>query len=160
MERIVLEVDEKVAKAWRAASSKKKQEINMAVEMQVSKHLMKDSVVDYAQFLEELREKMAQRGLTQEILEDILNIIEVDEGVQKAYKKLSLKNKKQLQATINFWFKKLADDGDFNTYQDFLDKMGNEAEKNGLTLEIFQDIMELDDQTMKNLFGDEFRLGQ
>lgn len=100
---------------------------------------------------------MAQRGLTQEILEDILNIIEVNEGVQKAYKKLSLKNKKQLQATINFWFKKLADDGEFNTYQDFLDKMGNEAEKNGLTLEIFQDIMELDDQTMKNLFGDEFR---
>lgn len=55
MERIVLEVDEKVAKAWRAASSKKKQEINMAVEMQVSKQLMKDSVVDYVQFLEELR---------------------------------------------------------------------------------------------------------
>lgn len=34
--------------------------------------------------------------------------------------------------------------------------MGSEAEKNGLTPEIFQYIMELDDQTMKNLFGNEF----
>ncbi|WP_114752543.1 hypothetical protein [Pleomorphovibrio marinus] len=72
MERIVLEVDDMVAKAWKAASSKKKKEISIAVEAQVCKQLMKDSTEDYIQFLEELREKMAQRGLTQEILDEIL----------------------------------------------------------------------------------------
>jgi hypothetical protein len=72
MDRIILEVDEKVAKAWRAASTKKKDEIRITLEAQVSKQLMKDSMEDYVQFLEELRERMAQRGLTQEILDDIL----------------------------------------------------------------------------------------
>jgi hypothetical protein len=72
MERIVIEVDDKVAKAWRAASTKKKKEISINIEVQVSKQLMKDSAEDYIQFLEELREKMAHRGLTQEILDNIL----------------------------------------------------------------------------------------
>ncbi|MEX2564363.1 MAG: hypothetical protein WD431_00300 [Cyclobacteriaceae bacterium] len=51
---------------------KRKKEISMVVEAQVSKQLMKDSVEDYIQFLAELREKMAQRGLTPEILENIM----------------------------------------------------------------------------------------
>ena len=72
MERIVIEVDGQVAKAWRAASLARKKEISMAVEAQVSKQLVKESTEDYIRFLDELREKMAQRGLTQEILDDIL----------------------------------------------------------------------------------------
>lgn len=72
MERIVIEVDERVASAWRAASAKRKKEISMVVEAQVSKQLMKDGTEDYIQFLAELREKMANRGLTPEILDDII----------------------------------------------------------------------------------------
>jgi hypothetical protein len=53
MERIVLEVDDSTANARISSPTQKKEK-------------------DIIQFLDELREKMAQRGLTQEILDDIL----------------------------------------------------------------------------------------
>lgn len=38
-----------------------------------------------------------------------------------------------------------------------LDKVQKEAALNGLTPAVFQEIMELDNETMKNLFGEDFR---
>jgi hypothetical protein len=72
MEKIVLEVDDKVAKAWRTASTKLKQEIGGLMNKQIATIIDKKEEKDIIQFLDELREEMAERGLTQEILDDIL----------------------------------------------------------------------------------------
>jgi len=72
MERIVLEVDDKVAKAWRSASIKLKQEIGSLMNKQIATIIDKREEKDIIQFLNELRQEMAERGLTQEILDEIL----------------------------------------------------------------------------------------
>ena len=72
MERIVLEVDDKVAKAWRTASVKLKQEIGGGMNQQIAAIIDKKEETDIIQFLNELRREMAEKGLTQEILDDIL----------------------------------------------------------------------------------------
>jgi len=76
MERIVLEVDDKVAKAWRTTSVKLKQEIGGLMNKQIATIIEGKKEKDIIQYLNELREEMAERGLTQEILDDILK----DEG--------------------------------------------------------------------------------
>jgi hypothetical protein len=72
MERIVLEVDDKVAKAWRTASVKLKQEIGGLVNEQIAAIIDKKEEKDIIQFLNELRQEVTEKGLTQEILDDIL----------------------------------------------------------------------------------------
>lgn len=72
MERIVLEVDDQVAKAWRTASVKLKQEIGNLVNTQIATIINRKEENDIIHFLAELREEMASKGLTQEILDDIL----------------------------------------------------------------------------------------
>jgi hypothetical protein len=72
MGRIVLEVDDKVAKAWRAASVKLKQEIGGVMNQQIAAIIDKKEETDIIQFLNEIRQEMAEKGLTQEILDDIL----------------------------------------------------------------------------------------
>lgn len=72
MERIVLEVDDDVAKAWRMASGKLKQEIGEIMNKQIATIIDKKEEKDIIQFLNELRKEMAEKGLTQEILDDIL----------------------------------------------------------------------------------------
>ncbi|MDQ6842959.1 MAG: hypothetical protein M3Z92_01205 [Bacteroidota bacterium] len=73
MENIVLEVDDKLAKAWREASSEKRKEINNKISVRIGKELFSYSKEDFQQYLNELRNKMAERGLTQETLDKILN---------------------------------------------------------------------------------------
>jgi hypothetical protein len=73
MERIVLEVDDKVAKAWKEAPSDKRRDITNKVNISISKELFKYDKESFMQYLDQLRNNMAERGLTQEILDDILN---------------------------------------------------------------------------------------
>jgi hypothetical protein len=61
MERIVIEVDERLAKAWRKASDK------------LMNPSMNKADKEYLEFLNELREEMSAKGLTQEELDEILN---------------------------------------------------------------------------------------
>jgi hypothetical protein len=73
MEKIVLEVDDLLAKAWREASFEKRKEINNKISVRIGKELFAYSKETFLQYLNELRNKMAERGLTQEALEEILN---------------------------------------------------------------------------------------
>ena len=73
MEKIVLEVDDRVAKAWREAPSEKRKEINSKISVRIGKELFTYSKEDFLLYLNELRDKMAERGLTEETLEEILN---------------------------------------------------------------------------------------
>jgi hypothetical protein len=72
MEKIVLEVDDEVAKAWRTSSVKLKQEIGGLMNKQIATIIEKKEEKDIIQFLRELRKEMAEKGLTQEKLDDIL----------------------------------------------------------------------------------------
>jgi hypothetical protein len=72
MERIVLEVDERVAKAWREAPSEKRKDIANKINVRISKELFEYDKEGFIQYLDQLRSDMAERGLTQEILDDIL----------------------------------------------------------------------------------------
>lgn len=72
MERIVLEVDDRAAKAWRAASFKLKNEISSLISKQIETIIDKKEEKDIIQFLNDLRQEMSKKGLTPAILEDIL----------------------------------------------------------------------------------------
>jgi len=79
MERIVIQVDKRLAKAWRRASDKTRKEIGNKFNISLAKELMnlsseqkdKDSQ-EYLEFLNELREEMSAKGLTSEELDEIL----------------------------------------------------------------------------------------
>jgi hypothetical protein len=73
MERIVLEVDEQIAKAWRQASSQKRKDISNKINVRLGRELLEYSKEDFLLYLNRLRETMAERGLTQEKLDEILN---------------------------------------------------------------------------------------
>ena len=73
MERIVIEVDPKIALAWRRLSAARRKEITTKVSLRIGKEVLENSKEDYLTYLAELRTKMAERGLTQEILDEILN---------------------------------------------------------------------------------------
>jgi Rps23 Pro-64 3,4-dihydroxylase Tpa1-like proline 4-hydroxylase len=80
MERIVIEVDERIAKAWRRASDKKRRDIGNKVNLSLAKELMGPpaerkgkAVNEYLSFLNELRDDMLAKGLTQEEMDEILN---------------------------------------------------------------------------------------
>ncbi len=73
MERIVLEVDEQIAKAWRLASSQKRKEISNKINVRLGRELFEYSMDDFHKYLMQLRETMAAKGLTQEKLDEILN---------------------------------------------------------------------------------------
>ena len=82
MERIVIEVDDKLAKAWKRASDRKRKEIGNKLNISLAKDLMSTDLnkmnknsTEYHEFLNELRNDMASKGLTQlepeEILKDV-----------------------------------------------------------------------------------------
>ncbi|MFZ1801245.1 MAG: hypothetical protein WAU24_15350 [Chitinophagaceae bacterium] len=71
MERIVIEVDDATAKKWRLSSQKRKSRVAQQVNITLAKELA-DSKEDFIQYLDELRITMNERGLTEEILEEIL----------------------------------------------------------------------------------------
>jgi hypothetical protein len=72
MERIVLEVDDRVAKAWREAPSDKRRDITNKINVRIGKELLNYDKDDFKRYLDQLRNTMAERGLTQEVLDDIL----------------------------------------------------------------------------------------
>lgn len=73
MERIVIEVSANVARAWRIASDNKRKMLGNEVSVRIGKELLKGTKDEYIKYLEELQQTMKERGLTQEILDEILN---------------------------------------------------------------------------------------
>jgi hypothetical protein len=72
MERIVIEVDEATGKKWNLAPSKFKKDISEKISESISKILDDNRKENFLAYLDEIGEKMKQRGLTEEIVNDIL----------------------------------------------------------------------------------------
>ncbi len=73
MEKIVIEVEDATAEKWRMSSPEKRNEIAQKIDVKLAKELMADSKAEFQVFVNDLRSKMQERGLTEEILNDILN---------------------------------------------------------------------------------------
>lgn len=69
----MIEVEPKVALAWRRLSAARRKEITNKVGVRIGKEVLENSKEEYLAYLAELRTKMSERGLTQEILDDLLN---------------------------------------------------------------------------------------
>lgn len=72
MERIVIEVADATAKKWRTSSLKRREEISQRINIRLAKELMADSKEDFRRFMDEISSTMQQRGLTEDVLKDIL----------------------------------------------------------------------------------------
>jgi hypothetical protein len=73
MERILLEVDDKVAKAWRNTSAKLRAQIGKNLELVLTDSLNKTQEANFELLLQEIRAEAAKNGLTEEILANLLN---------------------------------------------------------------------------------------
>ena len=69
----MIEVSPNVALAWRRLSAERKKEITNKVSVRIGKEVLESSKEEYLAYLADLRSKMAERGLTQEMLDEILN---------------------------------------------------------------------------------------
>ena len=72
MERIIIEVSETTAKNWRLTSAKFKNVIAQKIDKDIEKVFAVNKKENFMAYLDELSDKMQQRGLTEEILADIL----------------------------------------------------------------------------------------
>ncbi|RKR81353.1 hypothetical protein BDD43_1498 [Mucilaginibacter gracilis] len=73
MERIVLEVDDNIARNWRYASEQKKLQVTATVNNLLKKAFEQKNDADFILFVKEVQNKAAERGLTEDLLNDILN---------------------------------------------------------------------------------------
>ena len=73
MERIVIEVSPNVARAWRNAPAEKRRKLGNEAGIRIGKELLRNSKEEYLQYIDQLQKTMKERGLTQEILVEILN---------------------------------------------------------------------------------------
>ena len=72
-------------------------------------------------------------------------VLEVDDVVGKAYRNFNPEKKQQFSQAISLLIKKAINDANFDEYSKFLDDIGNEAAKNGLTPEILEALLASDD---------------
>ncbi|HZY35476.1 MAG TPA: hypothetical protein VFE53_02440 [Mucilaginibacter sp.] len=72
MEKIALEVEDRVAKAWKEAPAEKRRDIANKINIRTTRELFDYDKVAFMQYLEQLCNNISERGLTQEILDDIL----------------------------------------------------------------------------------------
>jgi len=73
MERIVIEVDEATAKKWRKVSPKVKNRLEKSFQKQIEIVSQSDKEAQFEELLNKAREEAAKNGLTEEILQQLLN---------------------------------------------------------------------------------------
>ncbi|GAC1306711.1 MAG: hypothetical protein NVSMB24_17420 [Mucilaginibacter sp.] len=73
MERIVLEVNDQTAKAWRNTSAKLRSQIGKNLEQILTDSLSKTREANFELLLQEARKEAAKNGLTEEVLAALLN---------------------------------------------------------------------------------------
>jgi hypothetical protein len=73
MERIVLEVDDMTARAWRNTSAKLRTQIGKSLEQVLNDSLNMTKEANFELLLQDARKEAAKNGLTEEILTQLLN---------------------------------------------------------------------------------------
>jgi len=73
MERIVIEVDEETAKKWNQASPKIKEQLEKNIEKQIDILSRAAKEEEFFALLDKISDEAVKNGLTEEILEKLLN---------------------------------------------------------------------------------------
>jgi hypothetical protein len=73
MERIVLEVNDRVARKWRTSSFGLRLQLSKLISDKLNEILDESKPEDSIRFFDELRTEMKEKGLTQEKLDKILH---------------------------------------------------------------------------------------
>jgi predicted house-cleaning noncanonical NTP pyrophosphatase (MazG superfamily) len=73
MERIVLEVDDKIAKAWRSYPPEFRARLQQKLETAIGENIRKTDKEDFFSHLDSIQRTAANNGLTQEILNELLS---------------------------------------------------------------------------------------
>ena len=73
MERIILEVDDAVAKKWRRSSDEIRRRLEKSFEKQIEIVSQSEKEARFEKLLTKAREEAAGNGLTEEILQQLLN---------------------------------------------------------------------------------------
>lgn len=73
MERIVLEVNDELARAWRNAPRQFRERLEKDLENQILEKIRQAERENFFQLLDEVREEARQNGLTHDKLESLLN---------------------------------------------------------------------------------------
>jgi intracellular sulfur oxidation DsrE/DsrF family protein len=73
MERIVIEVDDATAKKWRKTSPQIKNKLEKLFEKQIEIVAERDKETQFEELLDKARREAAKNGLTEDILEQLLN---------------------------------------------------------------------------------------
>jgi hypothetical protein len=71
MERIVLEVDGRIANAWRNSSPAFKSRMEKEIQVQIRRRLKEEQRAEFKRVLNEVRNEAAANGLTEEILSSL-----------------------------------------------------------------------------------------
>lgn len=73
MERIIVEVNNEIAKAWRNAPPQFKEEMEKDLQLRIAQKIREAERNNFFEFLDKVQKKTSERGLTQETLEKLLN---------------------------------------------------------------------------------------
>lgn len=68
-------------------------------------------------------------------------VLEVDESVADAFYSIDETRRKVINDALNMWLKKITNDLSFKKYSQFLDELSKEAQNNGLTPEILEELL-------------------
>jgi hypothetical protein len=72
MSRILIEVDEQVARAFENTKPENKEKLNFAINALLKKSINDSDIKNYKQILDNLSDEATKNGLNENILEDLL----------------------------------------------------------------------------------------
>ena len=73
MERIILEVNSELAKAWRKSPLQFREKVEKDIEMRIAEKIREAEKNDFFQLVDKVQKNAAERGMNQETLERLLN---------------------------------------------------------------------------------------
>ena len=78
----------------------------------------------------------------------------VDDFIADSYNSADPQEKTKINSAVNMLLSKFLKNTQNTALFKAMDELSDEAEKNGLTIERLGELMEWDEETMKNLFGE------
>lgn len=72
-------------------------------------------------------------------------VIDVDEATAEEFNKFSPQTRSRFSETVTIALKKIINDATNDSYKNFLDEISDEAQRNGLTEDILNDLLNAND---------------
>ena len=84
----------------------------------------------------------------------------VDDSIADSYYNAAPQEKTKINSAVNLLLAKILNRAQSSAIFTVMDTLSDEAAKNGLTKEKLGELMEWDDDTMKNLFGEDYHIDE